>query len=103
MTVMEWLDYTNLSVYYEEIKRELKSLLIYECQCNWCSMHLSISLSQRIKRKLVGKEGRCRCYERQRVNVLRKLKPLTHEVELSYTLRFVSLPDLDRLCQFGLR
>ena len=25
------------------------------------------SLLQRIKRKLVGEEGRCRCYERQRV------------------------------------
>ena len=27
------------------------------------------SLLQRIKRKLVGEEGRCRCYERQRVQI----------------------------------
>ena len=47
--------------------------------------------------------------EKARANVmsrecftLRKLTSLSHLVELSYTLRFVSLTDLDGLCQFGL-
>ena len=66
-------------------------------------------LLQRIKRKLVGEEGRCRCYERQRAKSWGNWS-LSHtrwschgesvgSEELSlltYTLRYVMLTDLDR-------
>ena len=41
-------------------------------------MCLALSLLQRIKRKFVGEEGRCRCYERQESNL--------KEIEDSHTL-----------------
>ncbi len=61
------------------------------------------SVLQRIKRKLGGEEGRCRCYERRRTKVCGN-RSLSHQVDLSwttyirqslslvsYTLRYVSL------------
>ena len=62
-----------LMIYYNRIKKDTsqgKKNVTDEHKSQWKTkintQYYSFSLLQRIKRKLVGEEGRCRCYERQR-------------------------------------